>query len=230
MKFIYYSAIQIYEFICIFTSKIGSSINENLFLRFLRISFLQNPDESNVSEARVNDGFFGSELSLFGSKASLDPTKQDPQQVELQPSPQEDPQTVEPQKSPQEGLQPETIEPVDKREDTPQQSEDLFSLFSSQLFDDYNDDASKYSPRASPVPTTEAAPGGDTLTAVAAGSSTTQEAEQSTSAEDSNASSREKTFWEKARQRVSQRRRSGLEHNRVLSTEGGKITICMSCL
>lgn len=190
------------------------------FYRF-RISFQQNPDESNVSEARVNDGFSGSEYSLFESKTSLEPTKQDPRQVEPQPSSQE-------------GKEPETPEsndpaPDDTREGTPQQSEDLFSLFSSQLFGD-EDDLSKESPISSPVPTTEPAPGGETLTTVASGSSSTQEAEPSTSAEDSNASSRGNKFWDKARQRVSQRRRSRLEHNRVLSTEGGKIAICKSCL
>lgn len=104
---------------------------------------------------------------------------------------------------------------------TPQQSEDQFSLISSQLFE-HEVEVCKESPSSSPVPSVEPAASGDetpTATVPAAGSSASQDTELSTSAG--------KGFWDKAQQLVSQRR-SRLEHNRVLPNNDGKITICVS--
>lgn len=108
---------------------------------------------------------------------------------------------------------------------TPQQSEDQFSVFSSQLFEH---EVYKDSPGSSIGPNESDS---ETLTATVptAGSSTSQYAEPSTSTEDSNTSSG-KGFWDKARQLASQRRRSRIEHNRVLSKNDGKTTSCViSC-
>lgn len=108
---------------------------------------------------------------------------------------------------------------------TPQQSEDQFSLFSSQLFEH---EVYKDSPSSSIGPDESDT---ETLTATVptAGASTSQDAESSTSTEDSNTSSG-KGFWDKARQLASQRRRSRQEHSRVLSKNDGKITSCfISC-
>lgn len=108
---------------------------------------------------------------------------------------------------------------------TAQQSEDQFSLFSGQLFEHevYKDSlGSSIEPNESDSETL-------TATVPTAGSSTSQGAEPSTSTEDSNTSSG-KGFWDKARQLASQRRRSRLEHSRVLSKNDGKITSCViSC-
>ena len=180
--------------------------------------FPQNPDETNVSEGRANEGFSGSEFSLVGDKTN---------KLETEP--------MESQTSSQAELESETKEPEgtsnlaqdDTRESTPQQSEDQFSLFSSELFA-HDADVSKESPSSSPIPSTEPTPAGETLTAAAAAIAS-QDAEPSTSAEDLNAS-RGNKFWDKARHLASQRRRSRLEHNRVLSTEGGKILMCISYL
>ena len=103
---------------------------------------------------------------------------------------------------------------------TPQQSEDRFSLFSSQLFE-HEDEVYKESPSSSPVPSTEpGASGGEKPTATdpTTGSSASQDTEPSTSAG--------KGFWDRAQKLVSQRSR--LEHNRVLPNNDGKITICVS--
>ena len=105
---------------------------------------------------------------------------------------------------------------------TPQESEDQFSLLSSQLFQQ-EDEAYKESPSSSPVPSVEpAASENETPTAIVptAGSSASQDAEPSTSAG--------KGLWDKARQLASQRRRSQLEHNRVMSNDDGKIAICVT--
>ncbi|XP_078376689.1 vasoactive intestinal polypeptide receptor 1-like isoform X2 [Oculina patagonica] len=181
------------------------------------VSF-ENPDEGNVSEGRTNEGFSGSEFSFVGSKTSLDPNK-------LETSSQAELETET--KDPEETDETDNRSPDNTREDTPQQSEDQFSLFSSQLFESqlFEHDAEVYkeSPSSTPVPSAEPAPDDETLTAAAAGASTSQAAEPSTSAENSNASSRGKKFWDKARQMASQRRRSRLEHNRVLSTEGDSL-------
>ena len=127
---------------------------------------------------------------------------------------------------PEEPREPNETASDDTRESlTPQQSEDQFSLFSSQLFE-HEDEVYKESPSSSIEP---AASGGETLTATA-GSSTSQDAKPSTSAEsDSNTSSPGKGSWDKARQLASQRRRPRLEHNRVLSNNEGKIAIYVSC-
>ena len=98
---------------------------------------------------------------------------------------------------------------------TPQESEDQFSLLSSQLFE-HEDEAHKESPSSSPVSSVEpAALETPTAAVPTAGSSASEDAEPSTSAG--------KGFWDKARQLASQRR--WIEHNRVLSTNDGKITI-----
>lgn len=137
-------------------------------------------------------------------------------------------ETKDPEETEEPGEQNNTTTDDTRESLTPQQSEDQFSLFSNRLFE-HEDEVDKESPSSSPVPSTEpAASGGETLTATA-GSSTSQDAEPSTSAEDSNSSSRGKGFWDKARQLASQRRRSELEHNRVLSNNEGKIAICVSC-
>ena len=137
---------------------------------------------------------------------------------------------IEDPKETEEPGEPINTGSVDTRESlTPQQSEDEFLLFSSQLFE-HEDEAYKESLISSPVPSIKpAVSGGETLTTTVptAGSSKSQDAEPSTSAEDSNPSSR--GLWDKARQLASQRRKSGQEHNRGLSNNDGKITTCVTC-
>ena len=195
--------------------------------RFLDIFFPQNPDEPTVNEAdegNTNEGFSGSRASLAGRKNSLHSTKPETEPMESKTASQEEPET-EREDSEESGKPggPNNTTTDDTRESfTPQQSEDQFSLFSSQLFE-HEDEVHKESPSSSPVPSTEpAASGGEKLTATdpTAGSSASQDAELSTSAG--------KGFWDKAQQLVSQRR-SRLEHNRVLPNNDGKITMCVSC-
>ena len=98
-------------------------------------------------------------------------------------------------------------------------SKDTFS-FSSQLFEPdtrpSTAEISGESAGASELPENETS-GGEALTATA-GSSISQDAEPSTSTEESST-----TFWDRARELATQRRRSRVEHNRVLSTDEGKI-------
>ena len=145
--------------------------------------------------------------------------------MESQTSSQVEPETkTEHREESEKPGEPNNTAKDDTRESsTPQQFEDPFSLFSSQLFE-HEDEVYKESPSSSPVPSIRpAAFGGETPTATVptAGSSTSRDAEQSTSAG--------KGFWDKARELSSQRRRSRIEHNRVLSNNDGKITICGFC-
>ncbi|KAJ7391747.1 Hormone receptor domain [Desmophyllum pertusum] len=124
---------------------------------------------------------------------------------------------MESQTSSQAELETETKDEDTRESLTPQQSEDQVS-FSSQQFDH----VANLDP--SPLPDTEAsAAGGETLTAATAGSSTSQDDQPSTSTEESNVASQGNTFWDKARQLATQRRRSRMEHNRVFATEGDSL-------
>lgn len=190
---------------------------------FLDVFPRQILDEPTVSEGRANGGFSGSQVSLAGRKDSLQSTKPETEPMESQKT-----FKVEVETKTEEPEEPNhTASDHDARESlTPQQSEDQFSLFSSQLFEH---EVYKDSPASSIGPNESDS---ETLTATVptAGSSTSQDAEPSTSTEDSNTSSG-KGFWDKARQLASQRRRSRLEHNLVLSKTDGKITSCViSCL
>lgn len=109
-------------------------------------------------------------------------------------------------------------------------SKDTFS-FSSQLFEPdtrpSTAEISGESAGVSELPENETS-GGEALTATA-GSSISQDAEPSTSTEESSTTS----FWDRARELATQRRRSRIEQNRVLSTDEGKIgkyahVICVS--
>ena len=184
----------------------------------------QNPDEPTVDEGRTNEGFSGSHVSLAGRKTSLHSTKAETEPMESQTASQVEPET---EKEDREECgkpgEPDNTATDNTRDSfTPQQSEDQFSLFSSQLFE-HEDEVYKESPIPTPVPSVEpAASDGETPTATVptAASSASQDAEPSTSAG--------KGFWDKARQLASQRRRSRLEHSRVLSNNDGKITISVS--
>ena len=188
------------------------------------IFYPQKPDESN--QGLSNEAFFGSEVSL-GSKASLDPTKPStteemeshaPSEAELQTD----------TKDPEEAEQPNNVTPDDAREvSTPQEPEEQFSMFSSQEFE-LDAESAKESLASTPLPDTEPARDNETLTATA-GASFSQDAQPSTSTDQANASAQGKTFWDKARQLASQRRRSRMEHSRVMSTEGGKSRISIGC-
>jgi len=174
-----------------------------------KIELPENLDEPTVSEGRENGGFSGSQVSLAGRKDSLQSTKPETEPMESQKT-----FKVEVETKTEEPEEPNhTASDHDARESlTPQQSEDQFSLFSSQLFEHevYKDSlGSSIEPNESDSETL-------TTTVPTAGSSTSQDAEPSTSTEDSNSSSG-KGFWDKARQLASQRRRSRQEHNRVLS-------------
>jgi len=182
------------------------------------IDLPKNPDEPTASERHANEGFSGSHASLAGHKNSLYSAKPETEPVESQTTSLVEPET-KPEDREESGRsgEPNNTAKDDTRENsTPQQFEDQFSPFSSQLFE-HEDEVYKESPSSSPVASVEpATSGGETPTATA-GSSSSQDAEPSTSAEDSNASSQGKGFWDKARLLASQRRRSRIEHNKVLS-------------
>lgn len=142
-----------------------------------------------------------------------------PSEAELQTDTNADPEEAE---------QPNNVTPDDAREvSTSQQSEEQFSMFSSQEFE-LDAESAKESLASTPLPDTEPARDNETLTATA-GASFSQDAQPSTSTDQANASAQGKTFWDKARQLASQRRRSRKEHSRVMSTEGGKSRICSGC-
>lgn len=187
--------------------------------RFLDIFFPQNPDEPTVNEGRTNEGSSGSHASLAGRKNSLHSTTPETEPMEFHTASEVEPETQrEDREESGKPVEPNNTATDDTRDTfTPQQSEDQFSLFSSQLLE-HEDEAYKESPSSSPVPNVEpAASGNETSTATVptAGSSASQDAEPSTNAG--------KGFWDKARQLASQRR---IEHNRVLpNNDDGKITM-----
>ena len=182
--------------------------------RFLDIFIPQNPDEQTASEGHANEAFSGSQASLAGRKNSLYSAKPETELVESQTTFHVEPETeTEDREESERPREPNDTAKDDTREcSTPQQTEDQSSLFSSQLFE-HEDEVPSVEPATSDGET-------PTATVLTAGSSTSQDAEPSTSAG--------KGFWDKARQLASQRRRSRMEHNRVLSNNGGKIAICVS--
>ena len=190
--------------------------------RFLHIFISQNPpDEPSASEGHANEAFSGSQPSLAGRKNSLYSAKLETELMEHQKTSRVE-QETEAEDREESGESNNTAKDDTRESSTPQQSEDQFSLFSNQLFE-HEDEVNKESPRLPPVPSVEPAPSdGETPTATVptAGSSASQDAEPSTSAG--------KGFWDKTRQLTSQRRRSRMEHNRVLSNNDGKITLCVS--
>ena len=100
---------------------------------------------------------------------------------------------------------------------TPQQTEDEFLVTSSQEFD--NDSLASMA-----LPEMGLALESEMLTA-RVGASVSQDAQPSTGNEELNDSVQGMTFWSRARQLASRRRRSRIEHNKVISTEGGKISL-----
>ena len=190
------------------------------------IFYPQKPDESNQGLSK--EAFFGSEVSL-GSKTSLDPTKPSTTEEMESHAPSEAELQTDTKADPEEAEQPNNVTPDDEREvSTSQQSEEQFSIFSSQEFE-LDAESAKESLASTPLPDTEPAPDSEMLTATA-GASFSQDAQPSTSTDQSNASTQGNTFWDKARQLASQRRRSRMEHSRVMSTEGGKSRISIGCL
>lgn len=158
----------------------------------------EKPDESDPGHS--NEGFFGSEVSLR-SKASFEPSN---------PAPTE---TKESEGAEQIDQPDDATQGDPTKVSAPQQSEDQFFVTLSQEFD--NDSLASMTP-----PEMEPGPENRTLTATA-GASVSQDAPPSTSNEESNDCVQEMTFWNKARQLASRRRRSRIEHNRVTSTESG---------
>lgn len=164
------------------------------------LSCLQNQNESSLSQGVQNNGFSKSEsdLSHLGSQVA----------IETKTSPQAEPETTDPEEL-------RYTAPEDTRESLISNSKGEFS-FSSQLFEQ---DTRPSTAEFSEETTGACASGGESLTA---GASMSQDAEPSTSTEEVGASSRGERFWKRIQEIAAQRRRSRLEHNRVLSTEGGK--------
>lgn len=168
----------------------------------------ENQEESSTSNQGLeNKGFSAkseSDISNLGSQISL----------KAKPSSQTEIDTKVPEKP----INIEESTEEDSKETLTPNSEDAFS-FSSQLFThDSRPSTAEFYKEYAITSATETSDD-ETLTATE-DSTISQDVEPSTSTEDSSATSRGGQFWMKARKLAAQRRRSRVENNKVLSTEG----------
>jgi len=199
------------------------------------IELSENRHEPNLNQGLDNKGFSAKsegDISHFGSQNSLQ--YKISSQAELDTNESEDPRNTTPEEARESfGSQtsfehktlsqveletndfgdPSNSTPAEIRESLTSNSNDEYS-FSGQSFE--------HDTQPSPADTELTASGGQIMTTTA-GPSIPQDAQPSTSTENSNVPSRGKQFWNKARKLASERRRSRLEQNRVVSTEGDSL-------
>jgi len=205
------------------------------FLSFLFFFlFSQNRHEPNLNQGLDNKGFSAKsegDISHLGSQNSLQ--HKTSSQAELDTNESEDPSNTTPEEaresfSSQTSLEHKTLSQVeletndfgDPSNSTPEEIRESLTSNSNEEFS-FSSQSFEHDTRPSTADTELTASGGQILTTTA-GPNISQDAQPSTSTENSNVPSRGKQFWNKARKLASERRRSRLEQNRVVSTEGGK--------
>ncbi|XP_027052451.1 parathyroid hormone/parathyroid hormone-related peptide receptor-like isoform X1 [Pocillopora damicornis] len=212
-----------------------------------KVESSEKPDTTD--QGHSNEGFFGSKVSLC-SNVSRDPPKPAATEVvgsNALLSQNELKSETKDSEEPEQTDQPDDATQGDPTKvSTPQQTEDQFLVTSNQEFD--NDDATQDDPTKVSTPqqtedeflvTSSQEFDNDSLASMAlpemglalesemltarVGASVSQDAQPSTGNEELNDSVQGMTFWSRARQLASRRRRSRIEHNKVISTEGGSL-------